>query len=97
MPPRHSGSEYGGVLKLLKPENFAIGGLVLSIEPLCPPAGIVFGCLEGEVGNIWAHLAVEAAGLEWQRVPNNENSAPQRPVEFNPQETFTKRDEARNV
>jgi hypothetical protein len=41
--------------------------------------------LEGEVGNIWAHLAVEAAGLEWQRAPNNENSAPQRPVGFNPQ------------
>jgi hypothetical protein len=32
-----------------------------------------------------------------QRAPNNENLAPQRPVGFNPQETFTKRDESRNV
>jgi hypothetical protein len=53
--------------------------------------------LEGEVGDIRAHLTAEAAGLELQRAPNNENSAPQRPVGFNPQETFTKRDEARNV
>jgi hypothetical protein len=97
MPPGHSGSKYGGVLELLEPESFAVGGLVLGIEPFCPPAGIVFGCLKGEVGNIWAHMAVEAASLEWQRALNNENPAPQRPVGFNPQETLTKRDEARNV
>jgi hypothetical protein len=53
--------------------------------------------LEGEVGDIWAHLTAEAAGLELQRTPNNENSAPQRPVGFNPQEAFTERDETRNV
>jgi hypothetical protein len=97
MPPGHSGSKYGGVLELLKPENFAVRGLVLGVESLCPPAGIIFGCLEGEVGDIWAHLATEATGLELQRTPNNENSVPQRPVGFNPQETFTERDEARNV
>jgi hypothetical protein len=97
MFPGHSGSKYGGILELLKPKSFAVGGLVLGIEPFCPPAGIVFGCLEGEVGNIWAHLAVEAASLEWQRAPNNKNSAPQRLVGFNPQKTLTKRDEARNV
>jgi hypothetical protein len=76
MPPGHSGSKYGGVLELFKPKIFVDGGLVLGVEPLYPPAGIVFECLEGEVGDIGAHLAVEAAGLEWQRAPNNENSAP---------------------
>jgi hypothetical protein len=76
MPPGHSGSKYGGFLELLKPENFAVRGLVLGVEPLCPSAGIVFGCWKGEVGDVWAHLAAEAAGLEWQRAPNNENSAP---------------------
>jgi hypothetical protein len=32
-----------------------------------------------------------------QRAPDDEDSAPERPVGFDPQETFTKRDEARNV
>jgi hypothetical protein len=32
-----------------------------------------------------------------KRVPNSEDSAPQRPVGFDPQETLTKRDKARNV
>jgi hypothetical protein len=42
-------------------------------------------------------LNTEAAGLVWQRASNNEDSAPQRPVGFDPQETFTKRDKTRNV
>jgi hypothetical protein len=91
MSPGHSGSKDGGGLELLKPESFAIGGL---FRPL---AEIVFGCLEGEVGDIWAHLIAEAASLELQRAPNDEDSVPQRPVGLNPQETFTKCDEARNV
>jgi hypothetical protein len=53
--------------------------------------------LEVEVFDVRAHLNAETTGLEWQRAPNNENSASQRPVGFNPQETFTERDEARNV
>jgi hypothetical protein len=32
-----------------------------------------------------------------RRAPDDEDSAPQRPVGFNPQEAFTERDEARNV
>jgi hypothetical protein len=35
--------------------------------------------------------------LELQRAPNDEDSAPQRPVGLNPQETFAEHDEARNV
>jgi hypothetical protein len=97
MSPGHSGSKYGGGLELPKPKSFTVRGLVLGIEPLCPLAGIVFGRLEEEVGDIRAHLTAEAAGLELQRAPNNENSVPQCPVGFNPQETFTKRDESRNV
>jgi hypothetical protein len=95
--PRHARSEGASGLKFLESKIFIVGGFVLGIVPLCPPARIVFGHLEVEVFNIWAHLAAGTAGLEWQRTPNNENLVPQRPVGFNPQETFTERDEACNV
>jgi hypothetical protein len=42
-------------------------------------------------------LAVETASLVAQWLPDGENPAPKRPVGFDPQETFTKRDKARNV
>jgi hypothetical protein len=42
-------------------------------------------------------LNAETAGLIWQRVPNNKDSAPQRLVGFDPQEALTERDKARNV
>jgi hypothetical protein len=44
-----------------------------------------------------AHLAAEAAGLVAQWVPDGKNPAPKRPVGFDPQDTFTKRDKTRNV
>jgi hypothetical protein len=97
MPPRHARSKNAGGLKFLESEIFVVGGFILGVIPLRPPAGIVFGLLEVEVFNVRVHLKAKTAGLEWQRVPNNENSVPQRPVGFNPQETFTERDEARNV
>jgi hypothetical protein len=53
--------------------------------------------LEGEVGDIRVHLTAKAAGLELQRAPNDEDSAPERPVGFNPQDAFTEHDEAHNV
>jgi hypothetical protein len=95
--PRHARSKNAGGLKFFESKIFVVGGFVLGIVPLRPPPEIVFGRLEVEVFDIWAHLNTEAAGLEWQRVPNNENSAPQRPVGFNPQETFTEHDKACNV
>jgi hypothetical protein len=97
MPLGHTGSKDGGGLEFFKPEGFAVGKLILGIEPFRPPAGIVFGHLEGEVRDIRMHLTVEAASLELQRTPDDEDSAPQRPVGLNPQEAFTERDEARNV
>jgi hypothetical protein len=42
-------------------------------------------------------LDAKTAGLIGQRVPNHEDSAPQCPVGFDPQETLTERDKARNV
>jgi hypothetical protein len=93
----YTGSKDGGVLEFLKPEGFAVGELVLGVEPFRPPAGVVLGHLEGEVRDIRAHLAAEAASLELQRAPDDKDSAPQRPVGFNPQEAFTEHDEARNV
>jgi hypothetical protein len=72
-------------------------GLVPGIEPLRPPARIVFWRLEIEVLDILAHLAAGAASLVVQRAPNDENSAPERPVGLDPQETFTKHDKTRNV
>jgi hypothetical protein len=94
---RHARSEDASGLKFLESEIFIVGGFVLGVVPLCPPAGIVFGRLEVEVFDVRAHLAAETASLEWQRAPNNENSAPQRPMGFNPQEAFTEHDEACNV
>jgi hypothetical protein len=97
MLPRHAGSKDDGGLEFLKPEVFAGGGLVLGIEPFRPPAGIVFERLKVEVGDILAHLTAEATGLEWQRVPDDEDSAPKHPMGFDPQKAFTKRDETHNV
>jgi hypothetical protein len=73
------------------------GGFVLGIEPLCPPAGIVFWHLEIEVVDVLAHLAAEAASLVVLRALDVKNSMPERPMGLNPQETFTKDDETRNV
>jgi hypothetical protein len=53
--------------------------------------------LKVKVGNIRMHLTAKAAGLEWQRAPNDKDSMPKCPMGFYPQETLTKRDETRNV
>jgi hypothetical protein len=45
VPPRHPGSKDGGGSKLLKPEVFASGGLILGIKPFCLSAKVVFGRL----------------------------------------------------
>jgi hypothetical protein len=97
MLSRHARSKNAGGLKFLESKTFVVGGFVLGIVPLRPLARIVFGRLEVEVYDVRANLNAETAGLEWQRAPNNKDSAPQRPVGFNPQETFTDHDEARNV
>jgi hypothetical protein len=97
VPPRHPRSKDGGGPKLLEPEVFASGRLVLGVELFCPPAGVVFGHLEIEIWHVRAHLAAEAAGLVAQWVPDDENPAPKRPMGFNPQETFTERDKTRNM
>jgi hypothetical protein len=64
MLPGYTGSKDGGVLEFLKPEGFTIEELVLSVELFCPPAGVVLGHMEGEVRDIRAYLAAEAASLE---------------------------------
>jgi hypothetical protein len=66
MPPGYARVKYGGVLKFFEPEVFAVGELVLGIEPLRPLAGVVFGHLEGEVRDVRANLAAEAASLVLQ-------------------------------
>jgi hypothetical protein len=53
--------------------------------------------LKAEVGDVLVHLTAEATGLEWQRAPDDEDSAPKHPMGFDPQKAFTKRDETRNV
>jgi hypothetical protein len=55
------------------------------------------GHLEVEVWHVRAHLAAEATGPVAQWVPDGEDSAPECPVGFDPQEAFTKRDETWNV
>jgi hypothetical protein len=64
------------------------GGLVLSIEPFCPPAGIVLRHSKIEVLDIRAHPTARTAGLIMERMPDDEISPPERPVGFDPQETF---------
>jgi hypothetical protein len=94
---RYARSKNVGGMEFLESEVFAVGGFVLGIVPLRLPPGIVFGRLEVEIFNVWAHLNAKTVGLIRQRVPNNKDSAPQRPVGFNPQEALTERDKARNV
>jgi hypothetical protein len=91
------GPKDGGGPKLFKPKVLAGGGLVPGIEPLRPPARIVFRRFEIEVLNTLAYLAAEAASLVVQRAPNGENLVLEPPVGLDPQETFTKRDKTCNV
>jgi hypothetical protein len=86
--PRRPGSKIGDGLKFFKPEILASGRLVLSVEPLRPPPGVVFRGLEVEVGDVRVNLTAKAAGLELQRAPDDEDSAPERPMGFDPQEAF---------
>jgi hypothetical protein len=95
--PRRPGTNGGGRPKFLKIEVLASEGFILGIEPLCPLARIIFWCLEIEVLDVLAHLLAEAASLVVLRVPDDENSTLEHPMGFDPRETFTKRDETRNV
>jgi hypothetical protein len=95
--PRHPWSKAGGGSKFLEPEVFASGELVLGVEPFCPPAGVVLGRLKVEVGHVWTHLAAEATGLVLRWVSDDEDSVPERPVGFDPQEALAQRDEACDV
>jgi hypothetical protein len=76
MHPQRPGPKDASGAKFLKPEFWTGGGLVLGIEPLCPPAGIVFRRSKAEVFNVLAHLAAEATGLVMERAPDDENSSP---------------------
>jgi hypothetical protein len=93
----HPGSKSCGGPKLFKPEVFTSGGLIFAIKPFRPPAKIVFGHLEIEIRDIWAHLTAESTSLIAQRVPDGENPAPECPMGFDPQKALTKRDETRDM
>jgi hypothetical protein len=95
--PRHSRPKNAGGLEFFESEVLTVGGLVLGVIPFRPAPGIVFGHLEVEILDVWAHLNAETAGLVWEGAPNNEDSAPQCPVGFDPQEAFAERDKTRNV
>jgi hypothetical protein len=87
----------GGRSKFLKTEVLAGEEFVLGIEPLRPPAKIVFERLEIEVVDVLAHLAAEATSLVMLWVPDDENPTPECPTGLDPQETLTEHDETRNV
>jgi hypothetical protein len=97
VPLRHPGTNGGGRSKFLKTEVLASEEFVLDIEPLRPPARIVFGHLEIEVVDILAHLAAEAASLVMLWAPDDENPTPERPMGLDPQETLAECDETRDV
>jgi hypothetical protein len=63
MSPRHPWLKGGGGSKLLEPEVFTSGELVLGVEPFCPLDGVVLGHLEVEVGHVRTYLVAKAAGL----------------------------------
>jgi hypothetical protein len=79
-------------VKFIEPESLADERFVLGIEPLHPPAGIDFRRLKVEVLDVLAHLTAEATGLVMKRAPDDENSPPERPMGFDPQETFNVKD-----
>jgi hypothetical protein len=95
--PRHPRTEIGDGSKLLEPEILTGGRFILGVEPFCPLAGVVFRLLKVEIGNIRAHLAAEATGLVMQGASDDENSAPQHPMGFDPQEALVERNEARKM
>jgi hypothetical protein len=53
---------------------------VLGIEPLLPPARIVFGRLEIEVVDVLAHLAAKSTSLIMLWMPDDKNSTPEHPM-----------------
>jgi hypothetical protein len=95
--PRRSEPKNIGGLKFIKPEFLTDGGLVLGVKPSCPPPRIVLRCLLIELFDVGAHLAAETAGLIVERAPDDEDSPPEHPVGFDPQEAFIQHDKARNV
>jgi hypothetical protein len=93
MFPRRPRSKIGDGLKFFEPEVLAIGRLVLGVEPFRPPSRVLLRCLEVEVGHVRTHLTAKAASLELQRMPDDEDLAPERPVGLDPQETLVEHDE----
>jgi hypothetical protein len=71
-------------MELIKPEFLTDKGLVLGVEPLRPPVGIVLRCSKVEVLDIRAHLAAKTAGLIMERAPDDGNSPLERPMGFDP-------------
>jgi hypothetical protein len=87
--PRRPRPKDVGRTELVKSKFLTGGGLVLGIEPFRPLASIVLQCPKIEVLDIRAHLTSKTANLIIERAPNDENSPPQCPVGFDPQETLT--------
>jgi hypothetical protein len=63
MPPGHPGSKITGGTKFFEPKSLPGSGLVLGIEPFCPPEWNVFGCPQVKVINLWPHDAVKTTRL----------------------------------
>jgi hypothetical protein len=80
MHPRHPRPKGVGGTKFFKLEVLASGGLILGIEPSCPPSRVVLGHPQYEILNVGAHRAVETTGLIVKRAPDDENPLPQRPM-----------------
>jgi hypothetical protein len=94
MRPRRPGPKGVGGAKYFKSELLTGGRLVLGVKPPRSPARIVLKHPQLEVFNFGVHCAAETAGLIVERAPDDEDSPPERPMGFDPQETFTQHDEA---
>jgi hypothetical protein len=79
-------------MKFIKPEFLTNGGLVLGVKPFHSLARIVLQHPKFEVLNIRVHLTAKTTGLIMERAPDDENSPPERPVGFDPQEAFAQHD-----
>jgi hypothetical protein len=81
------GSKIASSMEFLEPDGPVGGWFLLGIEPPCLSSRVILGSPQVEIFRIWMLKATEIAHLIGQWAPDGENS-PQRPVGFDPQETF---------
>jgi hypothetical protein len=76
-------------MKFFKPKLLASGRLVFGVKPPRSPVRIVLGRPQLEVFSFEVHLAARTAGSIVEGAFDDKDLPPERPMGFDPQETFT--------